>query len=63
MDFSDLAKADLEDNSKKISSTSIQTSDLTFFDHTDRPTEPLDLTTHDKPLNLSITPCFKINYF
>lgn len=51
MGFSDLAKADLEDNPKKIPSTSIQTSDLAFFDHTDRPIEPLDLTKHDKPLN------------
>ncbi len=48
---------------KKIDSNPTQTNDSSFFHNLPKAfeytIEPLNLIKHDKPLNLSITPCFK----
>lgn len=49
--------------SKKIYSNKVKAVRSSFFynlpNEFEYQTEPLNLTKHDKPLNLSITPCFK----
>lgn len=53
----------IEKESKQIYFNKVQATHSSFFHNLPREfeyqTEPLNLTKHDRPLNLSITPCFK----